>query len=200
MHAPMRKPLLALLAAAALVVALPARPAFSTSVEALSPEELVERAQTIVWGDCISVRPEWNRNRTKILTRVQLASREVLKGERAPTVEVLLPGGELDGMAYVIHGMPRFRQGQEAIVHLTAPHAATGIRVPVGLGQGVHTVVRVGARPLVRRDMRDLNLVLRGQPGGLQGGLDEEPLDDMLIRVRSLVTDLARRAPAGGGR
>lgn len=196
----MRKPLLALLAAAALVVALPARPAFSTSVEALSPEELVERAQTIVWGDCISVRPEWNRARTKILTRVQLASREVLKGDRAPTVELLLPGGELDGMAYVIHGMPRFREGQEAVVHVTAAHATSGVRLPVGLGQGVHTVERAGARPIVRRDLRDLNFVIRGQPGGLQGGIDEEPLDDMLVRVRTLVTAQARRAPVGGGK
>ncbi len=197
---PMRKPLLALLAAAALVVAVPARPAYSTSVEPLSAEELVDHAQTIVWGDCISVRTEWNRERTKILTRVQLASREVLKGDRAPTVELLLPGGELDGMAYVIHGMPRFREGQEAVVHVTAPHATSGIRLPVGLGQGVHTVERTGAQPVVRRDLRDLNFVVRGQPGGLQGGVDEEPLEDMLVRVRGLVTELARRAPAGGGR
>lgn len=169
----------------------------STSVERLEPAEVVSRARTIVWGDCVRVQPEWDEDRRRILTRVQLAPRELIKGEAAAVVELKLLGGELDGMAYVIHGMPRFREGGEYVVQATAPHPRSGVVVPVGLGQGVHVVERRAGRPArATRDLRDLQLVTPGVQGGAPGALEGEPLDDVLARLRGLVA--AERTRAGG--
>ncbi|MCO5169303.1 MAG: hypothetical protein M9894_23410 [Planctomycetes bacterium] len=160
----------------------------STTVEALEPEDLVARAEAIVWGDVVSVRADWDERRARIYTHVEVAPRETLKGQPAPTVTLKLPGGEVDGVVSVFHGMPRFRLGEEVVLHVTSPHARTGVRLPVGLGQGVHRVLRPGHGPAVAtRDTRELHLVRPGVAGGQPGGRDARPLDDLLQTIRAEV-------------
>lgn len=185
----------------ALVVALllslwPLVEARSTTVEALSDQELVARAESIVWGDVVQVRAEREGNR--IYTHVEVAPREVLKGPPAPTVRLKLPGGEVGDVVSVFHGMPRFRTGEEVVVHATAAHARSGVRVPVGLGQGVHHVLRPAhGGPVATRDTRDLHLVLPGATGARAGAQEEVPLDDLLSAIRA---EVARQSANGGGR
>ncbi len=175
--------------AAVVVLFLLLGPARSTTVERLPLEALVERSETVAHGDCVAVRTEWDAGRTRIYTRVSIAPREVLKGgagaDRA-LLELVLPGGELDGMAYVVHGMPRARVGEELVVFATAAHPRSGVRLPCGLGQGLWTVERAGrAAPAAVRDTRELRLVERGVAGGEAGGVERAPLDDLLARVRA---------------
>lgn len=182
---------------AALLLALwPLWEARPTTVEALSAEDLVERAEAIVWGDVVQVRAGWEGRR--IYTEVQVAPRETLKGQPAATVRLKLPGGEVDGVVSVFHGMPRFDLGEEVVVHTTAAHARSGVRVPVGLGQGVHHVVRPAhGAAVATRDTRELHLVRPGVAGGRTGTRDEVALDDLLGSIRA---EVARQRGAGGGR
>src|SRR5690606_10553879 len=99
------------LVAALLLSLWPSLEARSTTVEALGPEDLVERAEAVVWGDVVQVRAV--REGRRIYTHVEVAPREVLKGQPAATVDLKLPGGEVDGVVSVYHGMPRFDLGEE---------------------------------------------------------------------------------------
>ena len=184
-----------------LLSVLLATPAWSTSVERLDHAQLVEHASTIFWGRCLEVRCEWNAERTQIFTVARFAPSAVLKGERQAVVELKVPGGRLDGKAYVIHGMPTFTAGEEAVVYVTRPHSKSGVCVPVGLGQGYYKVDRTGrdGRPAVaRRDTRDLNLVDPDDPQGAgPGRVEHLPLDRLLERVRA---EVERQRRASGPR
>jgi len=176
------------LTAVALVLLVP-RPGVATSVEALDEAELVDRAACIFWGDCVSTRAEWNAARTQIFTTVTFAPREVLKGEATALVELKVPGGELDGKAYVVHGMPRFRPGEEVVLYASARHQRSGVAVPVGLGQGYYVVDRSGdGLPRARRDTSDLRLLERGDATGRTGRVEEVGLHPLLERIRTEVT------------
>lgn len=164
-------------------------PARSTSVEALDEAAIVERSAAILWGDCRSVETEWDEGHTRIYTRVRFVPREVLKGDKQLSeLELKLPGGERDGMAYVVHGMPRFEPGQEVVLCASQRHAASGVAVPVGLSQGVWRVRRqAGADGTARRDTRELQLVEPGVRGGRNGVVEEVPLSSLLERLREQV-------------
>lgn len=185
------------LAAAAALALLPAS-GRSTTVERLTPEELVARSAAIVWGDVVSVRAEQAANGKGIFTHVEVAPRETLKGAPAPLESLKLPGGEVGDVAYVVHGVPRFRTGEEVVLLVTDAHPRSGVRVPVGLGQGVHRVSRPAhGPPIAARDTRDLHLVLPGVAGAQPGAREEVVLDDLL---RGLRDEVARQAASGGPR
>jgi hypothetical protein len=185
---PTRRARLLALACALLALLWPVA-ARSTSVEALDEAAVVRRSATVLWGDCTSVQAEWDAGRTRIFTRARFVPREVLKGDpQLSAVELLLPGGELDGKAYVVHGMPRFRPGEELLLCASARHEVSGVTVPVGLSQGVWRVQRAAGAPgLARRDTRELQLQEPGVRGGRPGAVEEGPLDALLERLRAEV-------------
>jgi hypothetical protein len=184
--------------AAVLVTWAAAPPARSTTVERLTPAELVARAETIVWGDVVDVQADWDAGHQRIYTAVQVAPRELLKGPQAPVVALKLPGGERDGIACVFHGMPRFDRGEEVVLHVTAANPRSGVRVPVGLGQGVRRIFRPArGAAMATRDTRDLGLVLPGARGVLPGALDTDTLDGLLGSIRAEVA--RQHAAAAGG-
>jgi hypothetical protein len=177
----------AMMAGAVALACVAAREARSTTVERLTPEELVARAEAIVWGDVVSSRAARDPD-GRIFTHVEVAPRETLKGRAAPIVQLKLPGGVVDGVVAVFHGMPRLEQGEEVVLHVSGSNARSGVRVPVGLGQGLHRVLRPAHGPAIAtRDTRDLNLVRAGGGPGQPGGRDEVALDDLLASVRAEV-------------
>jgi hypothetical protein len=187
------------LALALAVVLLPLSSARSTTVEELSAADLVARSELIVWGDVVSVRSGWDDRHTRIFTQVEVTSREGLKGPPGATglVTLRLPGGEVDGLVSVIHGMPQFRQGEEVVLHLTERHPRSAVRLPVGLGQGVHRVLRPANGPVMAaRDTRELHLVRPGVSGGQPGASSEVELETLLRSIR----DEVARQGAGGPR
>ena len=169
-----------------------------TTVTRFDLGELTDSAASIFVGTCIRVDVEWIDGR--IHSRYLFSASEIVKGEStAPArLEVILPGGELDGRAQYVAGMPRFEPGEETVLFLTADNAA-GHAWPVGLGQGKFDVRREGqsdGRPRVYRQLTGINLV-NPTPAltaksttdhlavpGSDGGVD---LDDFLSQVRALL-------------
>ncbi|MCA8921706.1 MAG: hypothetical protein KDD82_07830 [Planctomycetes bacterium] len=177
---------LLLVVSAVVLTSLPGA-ARSTTVEALDEDALLERSACVFWGDCLEARPEWSADRQRIYTRVRFAPREVLKGDPAPLVELLIPGGELEGKAYVIHGMPTIRAGSEVVLFASHPHPKSKVCVPVGLGQGVYFVNRRADVAQARRDTRDLRVLAQGEARSRPGKLEVVELDALLGRLRSKV-------------
>lgn len=181
-----------LLALSAFLFALLAVPqgARSTTVAQLEFGELVEGAERVFHGTCIDLRVEWSPDGRRLFTRATFANHEALKGEDDARAELVLPGGARDGKVLVIHGMPRFAPGDEVVLFATAAHPRSGVRVPVGLGQGVYRVYRFpDGRQLARRDTRGLQLARRGGER-VAGGVDAMSLPDLTGRIRA---EVARR-------
>jgi len=179
-----------------LATLLLATPAQATAVKKLSDAELVRDAKLIARAECLSVSTEWCRQRKRILTRIRFTVTATLKGSERTSLEVLLPGGQRDGLSYVVHGMPEFRPGEEVILFLTGAHKKSGICVPVGLGQGLYRIKREnGKKALAVRDTRSLLLVESGKSPS-KGRLERLDLDDLLATVKS---EVARQAKAKKG-
>ncbi len=179
------------LAALSLLVVV-AAPAYSTTVAALAFEDLVDDAARVFHGTCTDVRVE--RGATgRLQTRVTFSNRRALKGADDAQVEMVLPGGARDGQVLLIHGMPRFRPGEEVVLFATAPHARSGLSVPVGLAQGVYRVERTpSGEAIASRDTRGLHLVdlTGGRAQPVPGRREAIPLSDLLAQVEARVAAL----------
>jgi hypothetical protein len=101
---------------------LPSRTAFATSVIAPSFAELVAEADSIVRARVIAVRAAWvdNPQGRVIKTFVTFETLRQLKGPTAPGFTLSFLGGELDGQAMRVAGMPRFEVGQRELLFVTA--------------------------------------------------------------------------------
>jgi hypothetical protein len=109
------RPLLALAvsAAAALVVSLPAG---ATLARAASFDEKVEQAESIVLGKCVSTRSAWDSQHHMILTYSTFQVEKALKGQPAQEVTVVTPGGAVGNIAQSNLGVPSFERGDENVI------------------------------------------------------------------------------------
>ena len=80
-------------------------------------ENLVEKSEVIVLGKVTEMRSEWNRNKSKIFTKVSIKVIENLKGsENDQTIVISHLGGEVDGLGELYSHMPKFTQDEEALI------------------------------------------------------------------------------------
>ena len=124
---------------APLGVVLLAGLAAGTSVLRLDFDELVSHAVAILEGRVVAVEPGLDA-RGMIVTRVTVVVDRGFKGVGGgETFQLALPGGELGDLGTVVAGMPRFERGEDVLLFATE-ETERGVRLPVGLGQGVWRV------------------------------------------------------------
>ena len=101
--------------------------------------ELSRDARAIVLGRVVAVEARWRADRRGIETLVTLEADTYLKGSLGPSVQFLVPGGELGRFQNIVVGAPRFVEGERVIVFL----GAWGPSIPfvLGLSQGLFRVV-----------------------------------------------------------
>jgi hypothetical protein len=123
--------------------------------EALSIAELAAQSRLVVLGRTMATGSDWNPARTMILTRVDLAIDEVLKGS-APgaTLTIHELGGQVGDVASVVAEAASFVPGERVLLFLTS--AADGRLHVVGLYQGKFSVERTATGE---------DVVLRHVPG-----------------------------------
>ena len=156
--------------------------AIASTVVPLSVSDMTGRSRQIFHGVCIEARADIVDG--DIVTRFRFAVAEGLKGVPTDTLDVVLPGGTLDGIRYRITGMPNFVPGEEVVLFLTRPDSA-GRVWPVGLAQGGFRVRReTDSPPRVRRNFAGLRFQGSARAAGIQA--DDLRLDDLLDEVRSL--------------
>lgn len=99
---------------------IPAAPARATILREMSLQELAVRAPHVVRGTVLGTVCQWSEDGKGILTYVDVTLEERIKGGKSlpDVIQVIQPGGELDGVSMKIIGGPTFREGEEVVLFL----------------------------------------------------------------------------------
>lgn len=184
---------IARLAGALALVLLLATPALCTTVLRFSLDELIERADVIVHGECVGV--EGRETPDGVVTEVQLRVTEILKGAPATTFSFTTYGGMTPKRGTFIAGSPKFEVGEELVVFLDRPNRH-GYRMAIGMSQGKYTVREEGGRKVAVRNLTGLRLIDPRTGAVEEGSGDEQglPLADLLRTVKDAVAAQPPRA------
>jgi len=108
-----------------------------TTVERLTLDDMVKKANKIVIGKASNSRTYWSNNGKLILTNYTITVDETVKGLPAKTLELTAIGGQIGNLTLHVAGMPAFETGKNAVVFVEATGAFSTV---VGLGQGKFTI------------------------------------------------------------
>jgi hypothetical protein len=147
-----RLAMLALLVAACLV------PVQAATLERLSLDDMITKSTTIVRGQVSSTWASFTGS--IIYTHYKIQVSESFKGNNKSTVEIMVPGGTVNGLHQSFSGSPVLNKGDEFVFFLWTSN--TGITWITGLTQGLFalpadptTTDRVATRPASRELMLD---------------------------------------------
>ncbi len=127
----MRKLAAAMLLSLGAAISLP-----GTTLEKLSMDQLIERSTSIVRGTVVD---SYAMQRGSVIyTNYRLRVSQTIKGAAQSTLEVSVPGGQLNGVRQRFSGSPRLDAGAEYVVFVWT--SRTGINHTLGLAQGVFDV------------------------------------------------------------
>lgn len=88
----------------------------AAQVKEMTPAQLVERSEVVAVGKVTRMKAEWTPNKTRIVTRVEVAVDEYLKGNTGGTITILSPGGEIDGVGEWYSHTARFTKDEDVVV------------------------------------------------------------------------------------
>lgn len=159
---------IAVLSAVACVVVMATGWASADTFLRLSFGDLRRLAERVVRAKVVSVRSDWNVDRSFIFTYVSLGVQQDYKGSGPSVLEVRVPGGEVAGRSISAEGMPQFRLGDEVVVFLTRWDDGT-VKV-LGYFQGLSRIVPSPQGPVLRGGTLD-NRLLADVEREIRGGL-----------------------------
>ncbi len=101
--------------AAVITLLLPLSVPCQTKYEA--PDVLASKSDIVVVGRVGNRMSEWNGDKSRIQTRVTIAVTETIKGSGVPsTIEVVVPGGEVDGVGEWYSHVSRFANDEDLVL------------------------------------------------------------------------------------
>ena len=109
-------------------------PAGASTFLAMSWEDLVEKADTVVAGRVVEVTSYWNREGTAILTEAVIEIESSVLGKAPSVVRVRTFGGQVGDYKIVAHGFPTFERNEKLLLFLEP--AEDGFRKVLGYQQG----------------------------------------------------------------
>ena len=124
----------------------------TTALSRLTLEELTDRSDLVLHGDVGAVEFEWVPEKG-VFTRITIAPRDVLKGERTEdTVTIRMYGGKYGDLQISMDGAPCMQSGEEVVLFLKANGSDT-FNV-VNLAEGKFSVDTSAPQPQVlERDL-----------------------------------------------
>jgi len=146
----------------------------ATTVERLSLDDLVKKANRIVIGKVANARTHWSSDRRLILTTYTIEVAETMKGQTGRTAEFTTIGGKIGDVELHVAGMPNLDPGEDAVVFIEQTRTFSTV---VGLGQGKFSI-RNGE---VSNAIDDLTF-----PDGRPGRQLRMPLDSFKNRIKTL--------------
>ena len=154
-----------LLLPAMLLLPLAVAPAHSTTMVSQSVEQLATRSTAVVRAMTVATRSSWTASRA-IETTAGLRVIESLAGSfgRGQEIEVVVPGGEIDGIQMIAIGAPLFTVAEEVVVFV---ERVTSDRLGViDLAQGKFEVRRdaAGVERLTRAGLDGVEFVAAAKP------------------------------------
>ncbi len=83
-------------------------------------DQLSQEADVIVVGNVNHLAAEWDATKSRIQTRVTIAVTDMIKGGgNPPTVTLVVPGGEVDGVGEWYSHTASFKQNEDVVVFAT---------------------------------------------------------------------------------
>ena len=122
-----------------LLVGLVAPGLLATTLVKADLAALTRSSDAVVVGRVLSVKSRFSQDRARILTDSEIAVSQTLKGQVAPTLVVMQPGGEVGEVGQRVAGVARFAVGEEVAVFLEKRGERYFV---VGLAQGKWRVER----------------------------------------------------------
>lgn len=165
-----RTALLVLLAAAA-----PAARA-ATFVQT-TVEESARESEAVVRGVVVAAVSRRTPSGRRIVTDVDIDVASAWKGAPGPTVRVVVPGGQVDGIALWVDTAPRFTPGEEVVVFLARGGDVWRV---AGAAMGKYRVEGGEAHP----DVAGSAVLVRPLAAG-ERAVGRMPVDELERRVRS---------------
>lgn len=110
-------------------------PSLASTLKGISTYELIQEADLIIEATPVFAESQWQSGR--IFTRYTMQVEEYFFGDGAATIEVELLGGEINGIAQSVSGVPRLALGTTRLLFLRKH--PQGLRfTPIQLGLGVY--------------------------------------------------------------
>lgn len=169
--------------------------AFATTVLRFTTDELADRADVVLHGQCVAARTRDTRD--GVVTDYDVRVIESLKGGAGAAFSFTTYGGVTETRGTFIPGAPTITQDEELLLFLDAPNKA-GCRLVIGMAQGKFTVKTTeDGRKLASRNLEGLSFLDPATGEAAEAKPEQAvPLDDLLARLRARIAERA----AGGGR
>ena len=169
------------------VLSLPEQGA-AMRVKLLTLEQIVERAETIFVGRCLTSTAQDDPETGKTVTIIKFEVVEALKGNLGATHTLKQYGGMREHRLHRIAGIPTYTPGEEVILFLYA-ESEYGLTVPVGMSQGKFTFIRDEesfSPPLIANSINNNGLLTGLHPHMF---MNNEPIDEPRTKdMQRLVT------------
>lgn len=124
-------------------------PTFAATFVVPDDRDLPKRADAIVVGTAIDSYPQWSAE-GGVETLTVFSVGEVIKGNVSPTINIVEPGGSIDGVTVVIAGVPRFAPGEKSLLFLRKTGSDRWAVADLAVGK--FTAVEDGSERLLQRD------------------------------------------------
>src|SRR6476469_2898411 len=111
-----------------------ATPALATTMLKQDLPELSKAADVVVRGRVTRVQSRWTDDHRRIVTDIDIAVSEAMKGSPGGTVTIVQPGGVVGDIGQRVDGMAEFKEGEECVVFLE--RRGQKVFSVVGLSQG----------------------------------------------------------------
>jgi hypothetical protein len=125
----------------AVLLLLLALPALATTMLRMDVPDLTRASAMVVRGKVVRQQSRWSRDGMRIVTDVDVAVQEAVKGRSgASVVRLVQPGGEVGDIGQRVSGVASFRPGEEVVLFLE--RRQEGVYQLTGMAQGKYRVER----------------------------------------------------------
>lgn len=182
----------------AVLSALVALPVWATTMVAVDIPTLARNAELVVVGKVTKVASRWTQDKSGVVTDIEIAITETVKGAPRKAVTLVQAGGTVEEVRQKVHGMPSFVADEEVVLFLEPRGAARF--ATVGMAQGKFRVQRSegsAATVLVDPEL-DGTLIDSVTRERITSHSNPMPLEELKRQVRQALVD-ATVKPSGNG-
>ncbi len=180
-------PFLAAFVVAALMISAPAD---ATIARAVSFDEKVVRADSIILGRCVRTESQFDPTGKWIVTYSTFAVDRNLKGAQLPEVTLVTPGGQVGSLRQETVGVPRFRQGDRHVLFVKKTSLGSSV---LFFDQGTYKANKAADGEVIVEPVSSDTVLLDTQSG--RAGVAEGPrtLRDFETQVREILSEPGKR-------
>jgi hypothetical protein len=153
-------------------------------------QRMTQESDLIVTGSCLETRSTWIEDGRVLVTIATISVNEVIKGDQAATVDVVLPGGvdltRRIPVAMTYAGAPQITAQEEVVLFLVGEQAVPNSYAVAEFASGKLSIVQdEGGEKLVSPD--PIKPAVNDGPGRVRGSRQFIPLTDFKEKIRGFL-------------